>query len=318
MVAARGARRVADADLLAVLGALPGIVHRELLSPDRSEVLRTAKRLRRADRALGERVPEAAAESDRVRRREHGLPVPELDRMAVQLRVREHAPSAQVHDPRDGRPERDGVQPERVASLVDLRDERQVVDAAVRTEGANRLVLDATVLRVDPVRLLHLDDLLAAHRARPAGLHLHPVALLDEGLGADLGRAFERPAVVVPNGHAADAGVAVEAHARAEVVERPVVLLQRVRDPATDLLHLRRIVQRDAVRALDDDRLEVLAAHDGAQAGAARDVLEVVHDPRDANAVLARGPDLADARQPLADLGLERLLGVHDLESPKV
>ena len=34
--------------------------------------------------------------------------------------------------------------------------------------------------------------------------------------------------------------------------------------------------------------------------------------------MLAGGADLADPRQPLADLGLELLLGVHDLEAPEV
>ena len=97
-----------------------------------------------------------------------------------------------------------------------------------------------------------------------------------------------------------------------------MILLQGVRDPAADLLHLRRVMQRNVVGAPDDDRLELLAAHHGAQAGTAGDVLEVIHDARDANAVLTRGPDLADPRQPLADLGLERLLGIHDLEAPEV
>ncbi len=97
-----------------------------------------------------------------------------------------------------------------------------------------------------------------------------------------------------------------------------MVLLERVRDPAADLLHLRRIRERKVLRAPHDDRFEALGTHDRPEPGAAGNVLVIVDDPRDLHEVLAGGADLADAREPLADLGFERVFRVHDLEAPQV
>ena len=97
-----------------------------------------------------------------------------------------------------------------------------------------------------------------------------------------------------------------------------MVLLERVRDPAPDLLHLRRVRERNVLRAPHDDRFQPLRTHDRSEPGAASDVLVIVDDPRDLHEVLAGGADLADAREPLPDLGFERVFRVHDLEAPQV
>src|SRR5581483_7020948 len=127
-----------------------------------------------------------------------------------------------------------------------------------------------------------------------------------------------RATLEVAHRHAADLRVAVEAHAGAVVVEGPVVLLQRVGDPAADLLDLRAVREREIRAALHDDGLELLSAHDRAEAGAPGDVLVIVHDARDAHALLARRADLADARKTFADLGLEQIFRVEDLLPPHV
>src|SRR5438093_3095426 len=285
VVAAGRARRVADPHLLAVLGALPRVVHRDLEALDRGEQLLATKGLGRARRALREDVAEAAAVSDRIGGRDQRADAAELERDSVGLGVRGDPAPAEIHRPRDRRTERDRVHAERLAALVRFGDRGEIADAAVRSHRRDGFEFRSAVLWIDLVRLLKAHDLLAAHRARPAGFHLDAIALLDERLGTDVRSPGERTTLVVADGHPADLRVPIETHARPEVMERPVVLLKRVRDPPPDLLHLRRVGERHVLRAFHHDRLQLLRAHDGAESRASGDVLAVVDDPGAPHAV---------------------------------
>ena len=58
-------------------------------------------------------------------------------------------PLKAVHGKRDGHARRDGVEAQRVAHLVGLGNQLQIVQAQVRAQGAQRLVLGSAVLGVD-------------------------------------------------------------------------------------------------------------------------------------------------------------------------
>src|SRR3989304_5974971 len=132
-----------------------------------------------------------------------------------------------------------------------------------------------------------LDLALARHRARVAGAAVHedrPGHLL----AADVARALEGAVAEVAGGQDATRRERQHGARRAELVEavlRAVVVLAEPHERALGAV----LVHRDRrLPARHAARLEVLGAHDCAQAAAAVEVLELVHERGEADAPLAR------------------------------
>ncbi len=84
-------------------------------------------------------------------------------------------------------------------------------------------------------------------------------------------------------------------------ISQPMSLLYSPRDVLAERAEALRVGDRDLARPGHDDRLQVLAAVDGAEALTAEGVVAVVHHARDPRLLLAGRTDRADA-----DLGADR------------
>ena len=282
-------------------------VRRQLHVLDRhDQILGPAADLRGGvGRAVRQQVAQPLAADDLVQDRQHRVGIPEAQLDPAGVRQGEDALLEAVHGEGDGRAGRDGVQAVLGADLVGQRHGVQVTDAAVGAEGGQRLVLRAAVERVHLRALvLGLDHAFAADRAGVAG-----VVVLEDRVGHRLAGqrlrlrkgaaepvAGRQPAHrVLEHEHAGGAVVLQPLHVR-EVRERAGGL---ARQPGHGLL----IRDVDLAVAAHRDRLQVLAAHHRAHAGAAVRPVGHVDDACQPGEALARGADLRHL-----DLGVAQLL----------
>src|SRR5262249_47317403 len=98
----------------------------------------------------------------------------------------------------------------------------------------------------------------------------------------------------------------------------PGGLLQFLAQVPDRFHELRRLRDGDAARAADGDGLEVLRAHDGADAGAAGGAVLVVHDAGELDQFLAGRPDAGDAGVRDAEFLADAVLGLRDDLAPEV
>ena len=312
VVGARRRERVGERE--ALLAAR--VVHRQLLAlhVEREALGTPAEARGRALDALAEQLAEALAPADPV---DHlldrrGVAPDELE--AARVLRREDAVLVALHRERDGGARRDRVEHVLRVELVDPGERVQVVDAAERAGGRERLVLGPAVLALHALRR-DLDLALARHRARVAGAAVHedrPGHLL----AADVARALEGAVAEVAGGQDATRLERQHGARRAELVEavlRAVVVLAEPHERALGAV----LVHRDRrLRAAHDDRLEVLGAHDRAQAAAAVEVLELVHERGEADAPLAGDARLEHAHALVAQLPLDALLDLARERAP--
>ena len=253
---------------------------------------RDAERLADGGRAARPEPPPLAALAQRVADRVHPARVPERA-------------LARLHQHPDRAAELDRVDAEIVGLEVQPGELVGVLEPAVRAEEPDRLVLDrrddlvAVRVRVD---VAALDD--AAGHAGVGLLAAAGEVLLAEEVPAETERGVVgvdgAPAAEVPDRESADVVGVVRDHRRAGLLEGldrglgveelPVLL-----DRAHDLLP---VVQRGHPVEIDDDRLDLLDAHDRADAAARG-------EPRRAEIGVAE----RDARQEpavLADRSAER------------
>src|SRR5947209_13078492 len=153
----------------------------------------------------------------------------------------------------------------------------------------------------------HLDLALAGDGAGVAGAAVDP----DGGahrLAADGARPLERAVAEVARGQDAARLEGEHPAGGAELVEAVLRAVVVLFEP--DELALRLVLVRcgGRLRAAGHDRLEVLRAHHRAEAAAAVEVLELVHDRCEPDAPLAGDPGLQHADPLVAELRLEAVL----------
>ena len=266
-------------------------------------------------------------EGQRLRRTER--------RLDADLLLAQHPHLVQLHHRTHGGAEADGVNAFLVAEQVGVLQALQVVDAVGRAQGPGRFVFQAT--RCAPVLwlvghgevvLVHLADPAASDGAAKAGLVGHQLlfavglARCGHGFGANVLGAFELVVPVVAGGQAAHLVDDAHQHLRAvgrQALTRHAVLGQHLlgvgnrlheRFGVADVAH--------ALGATHGNRLQVLAAHDGAHAGAARRAVQVVDHGREQHAVLAGLADAGDAGQRVLQALLDDLLGLPDALAPQM
>ena len=93
--------------------------------------------------------------------------------------------------------------------------------------------------------------------------------------------------------------LAQHGRARTEMMEVVVVVFHRVDDPARGLANGGVVGHRHLACTADGDRLQVLRSHDCAQSRATGDLVQIIHDERKANPVLAGDACLGDADEPI-------------------
>src|SRR5262249_48865884 len=127
-------------------------------------------------------------------------------------------------------------------------------------------------------------------------------------LAADRPRVLEGAVAEVPRGQ--DAARLEREHAArgAELMEAVLAAVVVVLEPHELRLRSLLVGRGRRLAAADDDRLEIFAAHDGAEAAAAMKVLQLVHDGREAHAALAGDAALEHANALVAQLVFEAVL----------
>ena len=256
------------------------------------------------------------------------LGVAEGELQAVGVLLGEEPLLVALHGPAEGDPGADGVDAQPVAEIHGLVDVGEVAYPAVGAEGVDALELDAGQHRPLGV-LLDQGDVVAADGAARAGDGLHHPPGVDV-LSAYLLGELEDGLLPVPGGEGglvlvdhdahlgAEAPVGSREGALAEVVELLAVL--------QGALH---VGDLDASRAPHGDGLEVLGAHDAADAGPTRLAVPVVCDVGVPDEVLPGGSDggradvvvsdlLLDEVEDLQGVGAPEVLGVPDLDLPVV
>src|SRR2546426_211087 len=219
-----------------------------------------------------------------------------------------------LHRERDHRARRDRVEHVLGVQLVDQRERVQIAHDAEGPGGRERLVLGPAVLRRD-AELLHLDLALARDGAGVTGAAVDQNGIAHR-LAADGARPLERAVAEVARGQ--DAARLERQHGAggAELVEAvlgAVVVFLEPDELALRLFLVRRGGGPPAARAR---RLEVLRAHHGAEAAAAVEVLELVHDRPEPHTPPARDSGLQHADPLVAELGLEAVLDLTRELSP--
>ena len=244
-----------------------------------------------------------------------------MEGLTVFVEFAQAAHFVHFHGPGDGGAGGDAVHAQVVEHLVALADGHNVGDAGVGADGGQGFVLGAAVLGSDlDLGRLDLDPLLAAHGAGEAAVHVID-DLVAHGDGVDVGGAVQLPVAEVVDDEVAFELLGADHRAGAPGVETVVgaALAQRFAGhPAGGVPDRFAVGHLDTGAAADGDGLEVLGAHDRAEAGAAGDLVEVIDDAGVADEVLAGGTDLGDAdllvAEFLADCGFH---GAGDL-SPEV
>ena len=283
-------------------------MHGQLLAlhVEREALGALAQLRRRALDAFGEEVADPLALADHVDQRDDRVGIAPREVEATRHLLRDDAVLVALHRERAHGASRDRVEHVLRVQLVDERQRVEIAHAAERAGRGQGLVFGPTELRRD-AELLHLHLALARHRARVARATVDQdrVAHL---LAADVLGALERAVAEVAGGQDA-AGLQCEhAAGRAELVEAVggaiVMLLEE------DQLLLRAVLVggRGRLAAAHDDRLQLLGAHDRAQAAAPVEMLQLVHDGGVAHEVLTRHPALQRAHALVTQLHLDAVL----------
>ena len=211
-------------------------------------------------------------------------------RVAEPRAARQQAELRELHGAGDCGAHGDGVHAGAVAGVVGLHDRRQVAHPALGAERPDALVFGAL-----PALAAGLGAPGAADDAAAAGGPApHVVAL--ERLAGDGGGALEPALAVVARGQGACLVEHVDEHRRAELGQRrggDRVGLEQLLRLVHDELEALWVGHRRLVRAAaaDDQRLEPLGAHHGAEAAAADGSAAVVDDAREQHAALAGRAD---------------------------
>src|SRR3989475_9472592 len=211
-----------------------------------------------------------------------------------------------LHRERDHRARRDRVEHVLGVQLVDERERVQIAHAAEGPGGRERLVLGPAVLRRH-AELLHLDLALARDGAGVAGAAVDQDGIAHR-LAADGARPLERAVAEVARGQDAARLEGEHPAGGAELMEavlRAVVVLFEPDELALRLVLVRR---GGRLRAAGGARPAGRRAHHRAEAAAAVEVLELVHDRCEPDAPLAGDPGLQHADPLVAELLLETVL----------
>ena len=268
---------------------------------------------------VGEQIADALPVRDHLDQLQHRAGIPEAQLQPAGILRPDQPVLVAFHRERHDRTRRDRVERVAAAQLVRLGDGLEVVDAAVGTETADRLILRPAVGVGHLIAVVDRDLALAAHRAgvttAPGGQQL---LLVD--LPLDVVHALERALMEVAGGQDA-AGVQSGHQSRRAAILQLIalrLLLDAFRQAAADLGDGGRIVGvvEELVRAAHRDPLEVLRAHDRAHAGAAVEMTQVVDQRREAHLVLAARADLQHAHEPVAHLLAHDRLGLLRLLTP--
>jgi len=146
------------------------VVHGQLLSLNVHGEQRSiaADGLSRTAGALGQQISDVLAPRDHLHARDHGFRVPEAQIQPARVPGTDQPVLEAFHGERDRGAGRDGIHGVAIAELVGLGNRLQIVDAAVRAEAGNGLVLWPAVRVADLVAVVDLDLALAAHRTGEA------------------------------------------------------------------------------------------------------------------------------------------------------
>ncbi len=178
------------------------------------------------------------------------------------------------------------------------------------------------------VALVHLADAPAGNGAAKTGLIRHQLLFAiglargSHGFGRDVLGALELVVAVVAGRQCTHFVDDVHQHLRAigrqaltgdGVVSEDFFLFSNRLHEGFGVLDI-----AHALGAAHRDRLEVLAAHDGAHTRSARRTVQVVHDAGIQHAVFTGLADAGDARQRVLQALLEHLFGLPDALAPQV
>jgi hypothetical protein len=256
--------------------------------------------------ALAEELADALALADQVDELDDRVRIAPLELDAARHLLGDNAVLVALHGEGD-----DGARRDRIEHVLreELIGERQLLEVVHAAEGARRrqgLVLGPAVPRCH-AQLLDLDLALARDGAGVAGAAVDqdgvPHGLAADGLGALEGAVAE-----VARRQDAAGLEQQDAARRADLVEAVGGAIVVLLEPGQLALGLRLVVGDGRLGAAHDDGLEVLGPHHGAEPGPAVEVLELVHEGREAHPALAGDAALEDPHALVAQLRLDAVL----------
>ena len=291
------------------------VVHGDFQALDVDDVVLgiTADGAGGAEGAFGQQVADTVAVGNLLDQVEKVLGRAELKGLAVFVEVAQAAHFVHLHGPGDGGAGGDAVHAQVVEHFVALADGHDVGDAGVGADGSQGFVLGAAVLgphldfgRVD------LHALLAAHGAGEAAVHVVN-DLVAHGDGVDVAGPVQLSVAEVVDDQMAFKLLGADRGASApgvQAVVRPAFAECFAGDPPGGVLDRFAVSHLHPTAAANGNGLEVLGAHDRAEAGAAGDFVQVVDDAGVADKVFAGGPNLGNpdllVAEFLADGGFHR------------